>query len=149
MSSMKYKLYIDNCCFNRPFDDQKQIRIRIETEAKPHIQQKIVQGEFQLAWSYILDYENFNNPFSNRRHLITRWKYKAFTHVLENKTIIKNGLFLEKNGIRPKDALHVACSVEAGCDYFVTTDDGIIKKMKDLNIIKTISPIELINITED
>ncbi len=146
---MKYKLYIDNCCFNRPFDDQKQIRIRIETEAKLHIQQKIVQGEFQLAWSYILDYENFNNPFSNRRLLISGWKDRAFTHVIENKAIINNGLFFEKNGIRPKDALHIACSIEAGCDFFVTTDDGIIKKMKDLNIIKTISPIELINITED
>ena len=28
------KLYLDNCCFNRPFDDQSQLRIRLETEAK-------------------------------------------------------------------------------------------------------------------
>lgn len=48
-------IYLDNCCFNRPFDDQKQIRIHIETEAKLFIQGKVLAGEFQLAWSYIKD----------------------------------------------------------------------------------------------
>jgi hypothetical protein len=57
-------LYLDNCCFNRPFDDQKQIRIRIETEAKLYIQEKIISGEFELAWSYILEYENSVNKKS-------------------------------------------------------------------------------------
>ena len=30
----KLKLYLDNCCFNRPFDDQSQLLVRLETEAK-------------------------------------------------------------------------------------------------------------------
>jgi len=30
----KYRLYLDNCCFNRPFDNQKQLKIKLETEAK-------------------------------------------------------------------------------------------------------------------
>ncbi|MFN0197095.1 MAG: PIN domain protein, partial [Planctomycetaceae bacterium] len=33
------RIYLDNCCFNRPFDDQRQIRVRLETEAKLCIQQ--------------------------------------------------------------------------------------------------------------
>lgn len=57
------RVYLDNCCFNRPFDDQKQIRIRLETEAKLEIQQKILQNKIELAWSYILDFENEMNPF--------------------------------------------------------------------------------------
>lgn len=28
------RVYLDNCMFNRPFDDQGHIRIRLETEAK-------------------------------------------------------------------------------------------------------------------
>ncbi len=28
------RLYLDLCCFNRPYDDQTQTRIRLETEAK-------------------------------------------------------------------------------------------------------------------
>lgn len=50
------KLYLDNCCFNRPFDNQTQIRIRLETEAKLKIQEEIRLGNFKLVWSYILDY---------------------------------------------------------------------------------------------
>jgi len=32
------KIYLDNCCFNRPYDDQDLLRIRIETEVKLEIQ---------------------------------------------------------------------------------------------------------------
>ena len=28
------RIYLDNCCYNRPFDEQTQLRIRLETEAK-------------------------------------------------------------------------------------------------------------------
>ena len=52
------RIYLDNCCFNRPFDDQSQIRIRLESEAKLKIQEEIRSGKIQLIWSYILDYEN-------------------------------------------------------------------------------------------
>ena len=33
---MKCRIYLDNCCFNRPYDDQSQPRIRFETQAKLH-----------------------------------------------------------------------------------------------------------------
>jgi len=57
------RIYLDNCCFNRPFDSQSQVRVRLETEAKLRIQERVVSGELELAWSYILDYENAANPF--------------------------------------------------------------------------------------
>ena len=52
------RIYLDNCTFNRPFDDQNQLRIKLETEAKLYIQQGILNGLFELVWSYILEYEN-------------------------------------------------------------------------------------------
>lgn len=30
---MNWRMYLDNCCLSRPFDDQTQDRIRLETEA--------------------------------------------------------------------------------------------------------------------
>jgi hypothetical protein len=54
----KLKLYLDNCCFNRPFDNQNQLKVYLETQAKLAIQEKIIAGEYELVWSYILDYEN-------------------------------------------------------------------------------------------
>jgi hypothetical protein len=38
-------------------------RIRVETEAKLAVQQAIKDGKIELAWSYILDYENSANPY--------------------------------------------------------------------------------------
>jgi hypothetical protein len=52
------RVYLDNCCFNRPFDEQTQTRIRLEAEAKLDIQQRIRDKRIELGWSYILDYEN-------------------------------------------------------------------------------------------
>jgi hypothetical protein len=65
------KIYLDNCCFNRPFDDQKQIRIMLETEAKLRVQRDVLRGKFALIWSYILEAENNANPFDERREAIT------------------------------------------------------------------------------
>ena len=43
------RLYLDNCCFNRPFDDQSQLKVRLETEAKLFIQQGILVGRYELV----------------------------------------------------------------------------------------------------
>ena len=69
-------IYLDNCCFNRPFDDQLQIKIRLETEAKLVIQEGIKTGDYLLAWSYILDFENSENPFPERKETINSYAHR-------------------------------------------------------------------------
>ena len=51
-------IYFDNCCYNRPFDNQHQLRIRLESEAKLAIQELILDKTIELGWSYIIDFEN-------------------------------------------------------------------------------------------
>ncbi len=138
-------LYLDNCCFNRPFDDQNQIRIKIETEAKLFIQDKIIAGDFFLAWSYILDYENSENPFLDRRETIANWKKYAIIDTSENEAILKVANELFGIGMKAKDTLHVACSISMQCDFFITTDRFILKKMINFEGIVVVSPIEFIN----
>ena len=52
------RIYLDNCCYNRPYDDQLQMRIHLDTEAKLHIQDMVKNNELELVTSYMLDYEN-------------------------------------------------------------------------------------------
>ncbi len=52
------KIYLDNCCFNRPYDDQSQVRISLETQAKLYIQNLIKEDKLKLVSSYMLWYEN-------------------------------------------------------------------------------------------
>jgi hypothetical protein len=35
-------LYLDNYCFNRPYDDQSNTLVKFETEAKLYLQDKIL-----------------------------------------------------------------------------------------------------------
>ena len=138
-------IYLDNCCFNRPFDDQKQIRIRIETEAKLFIQGDILDGKYSLAWSYILDYENEANPFPERKETISNWKNKATVDTGETKTLIEIAKQLNNQQIKAKDALHIASSVVMKCDYFITTDLYLIKKMTNFEAVKVVSAVDFIN----
>lgn len=142
------RIYMDNCCFNRPFDNQGQVRIRLETEAKLHIQERVVAGEIDLVWSYILDYENAANPFEERRAAISSWRARSVADVSETPTIIDNAKWLTTIGLRSKDALHVACAVEAGCDYFVTTDDNLLRKLTQYTRITAVDPSAFVRSTE-
>lgn len=140
------KIYLDNCCFNRPFDDQSQIRIRLETEAKLYIQKKILDKQIELVWSYILDYENEFNPFEERKNVIRKWKNHANLNITETKEIIDKAKQLLKYGIKSKDALHLSCAVCNNCDYFITTDDFLIQNLLNYEEIKVINPLTFISI---
>ncbi len=138
------KIYLDNCIFNRPFDEQSHIRIRIETEAKLAIQEEIRRGTYQLIWSYILDYENNKNPFRERQEQIMKWKKYAITDIEENTDIIKTALLLNSKGLQKMDSLHIACAIFAKADYFLTTDDKVIKKENAITELEISDPINFI-----
>ena len=139
------KLYLDNCCYNRPFDNQKFIKIKLETEAKLFIQEKIKLGDYNVVWSYILDFENSVNPFEERKEAIKFWKNIAVEDTEANEEILKTAYEISKFNVKSKDALHLACAIHLKCDYFITTDEIIIKKMSSFEKIKVVNPIEFIN----
>lgn len=136
------KIYLDNCCFNRPFDDQSQIKIHIEAQAKLDIQKNIKQGNYDLVWSYILEYENNMNPFEERKESIVKWKNIAKEKIVANEDIVSAAEGLSSKGIKPKDALHIACAIYAKCEYFITTDRLLLNK--NVDGIKIIHPIQFI-----
>jgi len=138
------KIYLDNSCFNRPFDDQKQLRIKLETEAKLNIQERIFQKKIELAWSYIIDFENEANPFEQRKLVIKGWKNYASVDTDETKEIVKKAESFHQMGIRSKDSIHLACAISMRCEYFLTTDDELIKKASGINEIKITDPISFI-----
>lgn len=140
------RLYLDNCCFNRPFDDQTQLKINLESQAKLAVQNMILKKEHSLIWSYMLEYENSQNPFEIRKDSIIKWKELADICIEENENILSVAEALLTKGVKPKDAIHIACAAEAKCDYFLTTDIGILKK--NIDIVKVVNPIDFIRETE-
>ena len=112
------------------------------------IQAKILAGEIELAWSYILDFENSANPFPERRWSISQWKALAVVDVIESPSILEHAQQFESRGLRGKDALHIACALETGCECFLTTDDQVTKMMGDFDLIRVMSLITFITSME-
>ncbi len=48
------RIYLDNCCFNRPYDDQSQLRISLETQAKLYVQNLIKEKNWN--WLLLISY---------------------------------------------------------------------------------------------
>ena len=146
----KLRIYLDMCCFNRPFDDQSQLRISLESQAKIRIQELIKDNELSLITSYTLQYENSQNRDDMRRNSIDSFVSK---HRTENIGIEKDDEITLKakaimdTGIKEKDAYHMASAIVGDCKYFITTDDRILKhQSNDINIV---NPTEFIRLEVD
>ena len=143
------RIYLDNCSYNRPYDDQSQMRIHLETQAKLYIQDMIRQRQVQLVTSYILDYENSKNRSIQKKNAIERFMNEYATVYVSNKNernIGKMAALIMSTGIKEKDAYHVACAVMAECDYFITTDDRLLKYQSEK--IYLVTPGEFIRRVE-
>ena len=136
------KVYLDNCCFNRPFDDQASLIIQLETEAKLYVQELISQGDLSLTWSFVLDYENSANPFEEVRDKIAHWKTLAVDDCDFSAAIAEKASALMRMGLRHMDASHLACALHLGAEYFLTTDKNILNKQ--VADVKIINPIDFV-----
>lgn len=139
------RIYLDNCSYNRPYDDQSQMRIHLETQAKLHIQDMIRKKQIELVTSYVLDFENSNNRSIQKRMAIEKFMKDYATLYVSNKHSDKFAEIADsimETGVKEKDAYHVACALMAECDYFVTTDDRLLKYLPEK--IKLVTPGEFI-----
>lgn len=136
---------MDNCCYNRPYDDQTQISISLESQAKLHIQDLIQKKEFELVTSYVLRYECSQNPFEMRREAIFEFIEKhtdVYVGIERQKEIEAEAEKIEATGVKFKDACHVASAVFAGCGYFISTDKRLLKYATEK--LKMVTPIEFL-----
>jgi predicted nucleic acid-binding protein len=139
---VKNRIYLDNCCFNRPYDDQANLNVHLEAEAKIFIQNEILNKTFELAWSFMMDYEISSNPFYDRRIAFFNWKNIAVVDIDPTEEILIKGKDLNQKNIKRKDALHIACAIKAECEYFLTTDGKITNK--DISEVKLINPLDFL-----
>jgi predicted nucleic acid-binding protein len=139
----KLKIYLDNCCFNRPYDDQKQPKVILETLAKLYIQELALNHRLDLVWSYALKYENSRNVGEAKRTAIAQWENLSVEFIGKSEQLVALAHEIEKTGIKPFDALHIACAITARCDYLVTVDKRMAKYRDDRIVI--CNPVDFIN----
>ena len=130
-------LYLDNSVLNRPFDDQSQERIWLETLALSLILGLIESGETGCVCSPIHLLENSRNPLAVRRHWVSECLRRASRYIALSSTIHNRAISLETTSVKPLDALHVACAEAAGATHFLTCDDRLIRRYSGPLIVQT------------
>lgn len=123
---------MDNCCLNRPFDNQANLRVHLEAEAIKTIITLIEQQEWQLVSSKILKFEISKIADESRKKELMVMESLASEIIQLNPLIATRANEFERFGIQSFDALHLACS-EHNADVLLTVDDKFIKKAQCIN----------------
>jgi predicted nucleic acid-binding protein len=142
------RIYLDTSIYNRPFDDRTQPKIFLETQAVILILQMVEAKLIELVSSSVLEYENSQNPYAIRQRFMNQYLQMAIMRQQVNDPIRQRAEQLEQQGIKPIDALHVACAEAANSNYFITCDKRLINRCQELTIV-TLNPVDFIVEIED
>lgn len=122
------RIYLDVCCLNRPFDDQTQARIRLESEAVLILLARCEADDWELVSSEAIELEISHTPDPERRRRVEAIAASAQKIVVVSAAEIERAQQFEAQGISAYDALHLACAESALADVLLTTDDKLIRK---------------------
>ena len=143
------KIYLDTSIYNRPFDDQTQPKIFLESQAVAIILQIVETKLVELVSSSVLEYENSRNPFLVKQEAMNRYLQMAQSRQEVNEAIRQRAEQLEHNGVKAVDALHIACAETAESNYFITCDKRLINRCSALTM-KVMNPVDfMLEITSD
>jgi predicted nucleic acid-binding protein len=137
-------LYLDMCCIKRPFDDQSQPRIRLESEAVLGLLAAESES-VRFVRSVALWLENEQNPLPTRAARVRRWLENP-QPALEPAAVASRVSDLKKLGLKGFDALHVASAEKASADALATCDDRLIaaaRKAGPLINVRILGVVEL------
>ncbi len=104
-------VYFDTCCLNRLFDDQRQLRVRLET------------GDVRWLGSTAVDLEVDSNPNAERRQRVAELAALATDRVELSEADRGQARTFEAAGLGAFDALHLTAAERGGADALLTTDD--------------------------
>lgn len=150
--SQSYRIYLDACCLNRPFDDQTQPRIILETQAILTILSQCQAGTWKLITSTALDEELDQTPDLERLNNVKTILAIAKIKVISSQFIEERSIELRTLGFSSYDATHIASAERSQADIFLTTDDRLLKKAQNntqLIHVEIDNPVQwLIKITQ-
>lgn len=140
------KVYFDNCCYNRLFDDRSNIKNYLEREAVLIVMQKAFENELEIVGSDILEIEIANIKNDEKRNdvegvyqALVSESVKVTTEVKERAAQIG-----QLSNIRNFDSLHLA-SAEMNADVLLTTDIKFLKGCHGIKLkVEVKNPVEFV-----
>lgn len=123
------RVYFDSCVYNRPFDDyRRDERIFLEAMAFYVVLHLVENGHVEIIGSDALLYENALIADAERKKRVRIYLERASGFIELSESNTERARELVNLGFKSLDALHIAMAEQAFAEYFVTCDNGIIKK---------------------
>lgn len=126
------RIYLDNCCLGRLFDEDPQPRIMLEAEAMTIILDGIRTGKLTWVGSNVLKEECSRNPNAEGRRRVYALLEFAAIHVELDSSDVKRADRLRQAGFSLSDALHLVAAAKGKCDVLLTTDDSLLRRARRL-----------------
>ncbi|MBI5651245.1 MAG: PIN domain-containing protein [Chloroflexi bacterium] len=134
MSQQSRHIYLDVSALCRPFDDQEQMRIRLETDAVQLILANLGSNNFALIVSPAHDAEiRAIDDLSEREHLQNLLKINGARFSFDLLNARQRAEALTQKGVGIADAAHLAFAEQAQSD-FITCDDRLIRQCRRIGI---------------
>ena len=113
LRKFKVKIYLDVCCLSRPFDNQTQEKIHLETEAILSILNQNQKGRWHRISSEVIEAEIFKTPDLEKKVKVSIFASIYNFYIKLDEVVEKRAAELENLGIGAYDALHIVCAEKA------------------------------------
>jgi hypothetical protein len=138
------KIYLDSCCYGRPWDGKDQASIVAEANAIGEIiDWRFINGHITIG-SPIVKSEILRNPRPDIRAAVMEYFLESIDEYVYLATAdYARARVLRKAGLRRKDHYHLAAAECAGADMLLTVDKGFLQvaTSRSLSKVQVINPL--------
>jgi predicted nucleic acid-binding protein len=146
------KLYLDVSCLNRPFDDQDQARIRVETAAITLIFERIDSSVWSQVASEMSLIEINAIPNVVRRSRVRMLLPDSDAIMKLNDATFARAEKIGQFGFKPADAIHLVAAEQTKADVLLSCDDRLcslaIRCQSDLEVTVA-NPVDWLKVIEN
>jgi predicted nucleic acid-binding protein len=128
-------VYLDTCALNRLTDDLSQPRMQAEAHAMTTIFTLIQAGEVLWVASTLLAFEISRNPNPYKREFASSLLPPLDQLIAPTSQSFAHAAQLTQQGLAAEDALHLALAEQAKADWFITTDDRLLRRTANRNTV--------------
>ncbi len=143
------KIYLDVSCLNRPFDDQTQLRIRLEAETILFILRNLTSPKWEWIGSEILELEIEYIPVLEIKERLRLLLSCSHSLVRVQQPEAKRAQQLKRAGFHAFDALHIACAESGNVDLFLTSDQKLLDRATKVSSklkVAVVNPLWLLEV---
>jgi len=137
------RVYLDVCTLCRPFDDQQQMRIRLETDSYYLILEAIKTRRYEMMVSKVhFEEAQAISDAHERYEILTLLKKYGVEKACNLVQLRARAEALHELGMGVADAAHLAYA-ETVADVFISCDDKLLKKCRKIVLhVQVVNPIE-------